>query len=360
MKKPKGWFIILLIPIFSGIMWVYSEDNQENEVRYVFNPALTTVHNGLVWKGTPQLKDGTFRNLYKPFDSSFWDLLTWKWRENPYKEAKEKDTRSLEVQDASELVKSGDDFMIWLGHASFLFRLQGTVYLVDPILMDNLFLKRETDLPLEMDDFPSIDYILISHNHRDHCDKQTISKLADQHPNAVFLTGLGMKDLLQGWVDGHEIQEAGWYQQFEISDPHMEITFLPSRHWSRRWLADTNKRLWGGFYFTTPEKRIYFMGDSGDGIHFDEISAQMGSPDIAIMGVGAFRPEWFMEQSHINPIDAIQAFNRMKGKNFFPMHFGTFDLSDEPMLEPLDLLLQHQNTLKGNFIYPVIGKNFLE
>jgi L-ascorbate metabolism protein UlaG (beta-lactamase superfamily) len=357
MKNPKTWFVVLFIPLFSGVMWVFN-DSKPNEVRYVRNASLNTVHNGLVWKGTPKSNDGTFRNLYQPFESSFWDLLKWKTSDNPYSEEKEKDLRRLKVVNAKEKVDSGEDFMIWLGHASFLFRIQGVVYLIDPILMDNIFLKREAALPLALEDFPRVDYILISHNHRDHCDKSSIRTLATQYPEAIFLTGLEMKGLLKDWVKGNEIQEAGWFQKYQIDAPEMEITYVPSRHWTRRWLSDTNKRLWGGFFLKTPERNIYFMGDSGDGIHFEEIAEVLGPPDIALMGVGAFRPEWFMEQSHISPTDAIQAFNRMGGKAFFPMHFGTFDLSDEPMLEPLDILLKHQNELRGELIYPIIGEDF--
>ena len=357
--KPKILIVALFIPLLFGMVWVYNNDGNSHKIRYVSNESLATVHKGLAWKGTPKLNDGTFKNLYKPFDSSFWDLLKWKTSENPYAEEKEKDSRLLEVVNSKEKVDSGEDFMIWLGHASFLFRIQGVVYLIDPILMDNVFLKRKTALPLALEDFPKVDFILISHNHRDHCDKSSISALAERYPGAKFLTGLEMKGLLRGWVNGNEIQEAGWFQQYQIDAPGMEITYVPSRHWTRRWLSDTNKRLWGGFYFKTPDNNIYFMGDSGDGVHFDEIAEVMGPPDIAIMGVGAFRPEWFMEQSHISPRDAIHAFNRMGGRSFFPMHFGTFDLSDEPLLEPLDLLLQHQNELNGELIFPVIGKDFL-
>jgi L-ascorbate metabolism protein UlaG (beta-lactamase superfamily) len=124
-------------------------------------------------------------------------------------------------------------------------------------------------------------------------------------------------------------------------------------------LLDTNQRLWGGYYIETGEKTIYFMGDSGYGPHFQLIADTMGTPDIAMMGVGAFKPEWFMHPAHTSPMDAVRAFNEMGGKNFIPMHFGTFDLSDEPLLEPLDWLKANSNSVNGKLIEPVIGRNLI-
>jgi L-ascorbate metabolism protein UlaG (beta-lactamase superfamily) len=134
-----------------------------------------------------------------------------------------------------------------------------------------------------------------------------------------------------------QVQEAGWYQQYTLNED-FEIIFVPTRHWTRRGLADENKRLWGGFFIRYHNKSIYFMGDSGYTKHFEEIRNILGDVDYAIMGVGAYKPEWFMYQSHISPVDAIKAFHEMGGRYFIPMHFGTFDLSDEPLLKPLDVL----------------------
>ncbi|WP_242617480.1 MBL fold metallo-hydrolase [Cecembia calidifontis] len=258
------------------------------------------------------------------------------------------------------LLDSSEDYLIWIGHATFLMQIDGKVILTDPMLFDNIFLKRESPLPFSLEKLPQIDYLLLSHDHRDHLDKKSIQYLIENHPNLKILTGLGMEKTIDSWINGNSIQEAGWFQQYALSDLNLEITYVPSRHWSRRGLWDLNKTLWGGFYIKNGKYSIYFMGDSGNGPHFEDIKNTLGAPDYCLMGIGAFKPEWFMEPVHISPYDAIQVFNKMEGKYFVPMHFGTFDLSDEPRMEPWDILLQNRGEIDGNLIEPILGKNLLQ
>ncbi|WP_238531649.1 MBL fold metallo-hydrolase [Nitritalea halalkaliphila] len=152
--------------------------------------------------------------------------------------------------------------------------------------------------------------------------------------------------------------EAGWFQRYPLQKKGLEITYLPARHWSRRGLLDENKTLWGGFYIKSKTKSIFFMGDSGYDAHFKLIADALGAPDYAIMGVGAYKPEWFMAQAHISPLDAIKAFNEMGAKTFIPMHYGTFDLSDEPSLEPWDVLWEHKKTINGKLEEGILGRNY--
>ncbi len=330
-----------------------SSSKDSNKTTYMHNPELKTVHPSPDWKGNPVNGKGQFTNLYHEFESSFGDLWKWQTSKNPQKEEKEAETRTLNVKEEAKVPEGDSDFLIWLGHASYLMRINGKVILTDPVLFDNIFLKRESQLPFSPESLPPIDYLLLSHNHRDHCDKKTIRFLSDNHPNMKILTGLKLGEVIGGWTNGQEIQEAGWYQQFKTEG--LTITYLPARHWSRRWLWDLNENLWGGFYLTGPDKTLYFMGDSGYGAHFGDISDIMGKPQYCLMGVGAYKPEWFMAQAHISPTDAIKAFNTLGGSYFIPMHFGTFDLSDEPRMEPWDLLTTNQNSINGKLINPIVG-----
>ncbi|PRY85136.1 L-ascorbate metabolism protein UlaG (beta-lactamase superfamily) [Mongoliibacter ruber] len=357
MKKLIGFSFVLALPIF---IWIMAKPTTSEKISYISNPNLETISAPPEWKGTPIDEKERFVNLYHPFESSFADLLKWQTSKNPYKEEKESENRTLIVDFDPEDLLGEEDYMLWLGHATYLLRLSGQVILIDPILIDNTFLKRDSKLPFPIEELPPLDFIMISHNHRDHCDKQTIQFLSKQHPKAKFLTGLGLKKVIKSWTEGQEIQEAGWYQQYQIDKTAINITYVPSRHWSKRWLWDDNKSLWGGFYFQTPQQKIYFMGDSGKGPHFEDIKNTLGAPDFCLMGVGAFRPEWFMNQSHISPTDAIDAFNVMEGKFFIPMHFGTFDLSDEPRMEPWDILVEHSELIQGQLIEPMIGQNLLK
>nr|MBI1230016.1 Zn-dependent hydrolase [Cytophagales bacterium] len=333
---------------------------EENPVHFVSNPALKTVAPGNSWKGTPMDSKGRFIDLYHPFEASLLDVLTWKLSKNPQKAEKKADERRLDVDFDERIFEGTEDYLIWLGHATFLMRINGKVLLTDPVLFDNIFLTRKSALPFPLESLPPIDYMLLSHNHRDHCDKKSLRFLSERNPSMVILTGLGIQDIIGSWMDGQLIQEAGWFQQYnQLGQSGITITYVPSRHWSKRWLNDDNKSLWGGFLITYGDRSIYFMGDSGAGNHFSDIKNALESPDLCLMGVGAFRPEWFMNQSHISPSDAILAFNELEGKSFFPMHFGTFDLSDEPMMEPWDILLQEEEKINGKLIVPIVGKNLL-
>lgn len=357
MNKPKRYLFLTLVPVF---MFLYFKSPEKDpKMTFISNPELNTISGLSDWKGTPIDEKGNFQNLYQPFESSFGDLLKWQTSKNPQKKEKKNETRLLPVELDTAALQGEADYLIWMGHASYLMRINGKVLLTDPVLIDNFFLKRESQLPIALDDLPALDYILLSHSHRDHCDEKTLEYLSLINPKATFLTGLGMKDVIISWTKGQNIQEAGWYQQYDIPDSDFEITYVPSRHWSRRGLFDENVSLWGGFYLKTNKHSIYLMGDSGSGPHFKDISNALGAPDYCLMGVGAYKPEWFMNQAHISPKDAIEAFNEMGGRYFIPMHFGTFDLSDEPRMEPLDVLIENESKLEGELIRVVLGKNLL-
>ena len=357
MKKTKILYI-LFIPFL--MVYLLKDNKSRSDKDYTSNPELETNSPYPEWKGTPLDENGRFTNLYHPFESSFGDLLKWQTSKNPQKEEKKAETRTLSVDFDSSLFSKEDDYLMWLGHATYLIQIKGKVFLTDPLLFDNTFLKRESELPFPIEKLPRLDYILLSHNHRDHCDKKTLQYLTGNNPDLKILTGLGLKDLVSSWTNGNPIQEAGWYQQYSELEGGMQIIYVPTRHWSRRWLWDDNKSLWGGFYIKTENYSIYFMGDSGQGPHFEDIKNTMGPPDYCLMGVGAFKPEWFMHQAHISPSDAIDAFNTLGGKYFIPMHFGTFNLSDEPRMEPWDILVKNRERISGELVDPVLGRNLLK
>lgn len=338
---------------------MYTLDLEEDiTLSYTFNPKLPYEKKPGDWKGTPVRSDGNFQNLNYPFESSLYSVLKWKLSENPQAEEKKSDNRRLTVEPLTDLKSKGKDQLIWLGHASYLMTVGGVNLLIDPIWLDNWALKRFSDLPFDPEQIRDIDYILISHDHRDHCDEATLKLLGKLVPNAKILTGLNMQSLLKPWLPKNSIQEAGWFQSYDLKDS-LRITFVPTRHWSRRGLTDTNQRLWGGFYIESSDRSFYFMSDSGYGPHFKMIADTIGSPDVAMMGVGAFKPEWFMHPVHVSPMNAAKAFREMGGKHFVPMHFGTFDLSDEPLLEPLDWLKANPAEVNHAMIEPVVGRNLL-
>ena len=195
------------------------------------------------------------------------------------------------------------------------------------------FYKRKVGIPCLPEKFSSIDYILISHDHRDHCDLKTLNILLKNNPDAVILTGLKMSRSLKV-LKTAKIQEAGWYQQF-ITDPKIKIIFTPAKHWSRRFLHDMNRSLWGSFFIQTESTPIFYAGDTAYSDHFSEITNILGAPDISIFPIGTYKPDYIMKKSHLDPDEAYAAFLEMRSKVFISMHYGTYDLSNEPLGEPI-------------------------
>jgi len=321
---------------------------------YIDNPDLSYVDLPFEWKGTPVDHRGRFVNHEHPFINSFRELIKWQLMRNPQKEEKIKDAWRLEIFRDDSFLEDKADCIVWLGHASFFIRIGGQSILVDPVLFDLPLIKRCSKLPVSPDRLRGLDYILVSHDHRDHCDAKSLKLLAENNPTATFLTGLRLDALLKTFTTtGQEIQAAGWYQEYH-TDESIRICYVPSRHWGRRYWSDTNCNLWGGFVIQGGGKTIYFGGDSGYGSHFGDMGKIFPSIDYFIGGIGAYKPEFFMGQSHTSPTDAVQAFEDTRAKWMIPMHYGTFDLSDEPLGDPVRVLKKARR--QERFLYLRTGE----
>lgn len=334
--KIGGLILIVLLIIFSIVI---IQDKLDKSVikTYAKNDDLPTIKAD--WQGTPVDEKERFVNQEFPFLPKTLDILKWQLSAKPQKEEKQNDTNRLEVKDPTEFLSSDGDGILWLGHASFFIRIADVSVLIDPIFGKPPLVKTLVDVPSPIDKLRKVDLILISHDHRDHCDEATIKELTAKFPEATILTGLRMDALLNDWKSpGNRIQTAGWYQQFALSTDKIKIFFLPSRHWSRRGLFDTNARLWGAFVIQGADKTVYFGGDSGFGSHYKELAETFPKIDFFIAGIGAYKPDWIMKANHNSPPEAFQGFVDSKAGVMIPMHFGRFDLSDEPPGEPLRLL----------------------
>ncbi len=301
------------------------------------NESLQTIKTG--WEGTPVDQKGRFINDEFPFLPKTIGLLQWQLSQNRFKQEKEADTARLEVKDPSAFLNSEADGIIWLGHASFLIRLNGKSILLDPIFGKPPVVTRFVAVPSPLGKIRRVDYVLLSHDHRDHTDESTLREIAQKFPNAMFLAGLGSEDILNEWkTQTNPVRTAGWFQRFDLGGD-LEVFFVPVRHWSRRGLFDTNRRLWGGFVIRSGSTTIYFGGDSGYGRHYQQVGELFPDIDYFLIGIGGYEPRWFMEPVHNSPGDALKAFIDSGAKMLVPMHYGTFDLSDEPPGMPLRLLM---------------------
>jgi L-ascorbate metabolism protein UlaG (beta-lactamase superfamily) len=266
-------------------------------------------------------------------------ILKWKLSANPARKEKKKDPFKLDVQFLPRLPEQPENCLIWLGHASFYIRMGGVSLLIDPVLGRLPLVRRMAPSPIAVEELLNLDYILISHAHRDHYDRKTLNQILKNNPGAEILGPLRIHQLLAKLKVMPAHQEAGWYQQYDLRKP-LKIVFLPAVHWYRRGLFDLNKILWGSFYISDGVRRIFFAGDTAYNKHFKSIAELMGPIDISLLPIGAYRPEHIMQASHLNPAEAVKAAGQLQSSITIPMHYGTLDLTDEPPGEPLRWLQQ--------------------
>lgn len=304
-------------------------------MEFLLNPDLPLIKPD--WPGNPH--DGKqFRYPDRPFYPSYRKLIRWQMAGNPLKAEKKADNWRPTVFNSIEHLESERDFICWLGHASFLVQINGIRLITDPVLTDLPFVPRLVHPPFELEAIRDLDYILLSHDHRDHCDKSSITTLLKNNRPKKILAPLHLSKVIRSWVGDIPIEEAAWFQQFRLEENAPEITFLPSRHWSRRGLLDFNRVLWGSFMIRTPAQTVYFGADSGYGSHFSEIGQLFPGIDYALLGIGAYRPDFMMQEIHTNPEEAFRAYRDLNATHLIPMHYGTYDLSDEPVSEPHRLI----------------------
>jgi len=233
--------------------------------------------------------------------------------------------------------RSKEPSITWLGHATFLIQIDNINILTDPIFGNLSFIfPRLMPLAIDIKKLPSIDYVLISHNHPDHMDARSLQQIKKYNPEVIILTPLGDKI----WFDNRgfvHAQELFWWEQVKVKND-LSLVFLPSLHWSQRGIFDRNKSLWGSWLINTPDFKIYFGGDTGWSEHFEQIGAAYNNIDVALLPIGPAEPKEWMEFAHINAEEAGEALLKLKARYFVPMHWGTFHLGFDSFKDPLDRL----------------------
>jgi L-ascorbate metabolism protein UlaG (beta-lactamase superfamily) len=233
------------------------------------------------------------------------------------------------------VVAAGTAAVTFINHASFLIRLRDRVLLTDPIFSDRCSPvpwagpKRVRPPGLALADLPRPDIVLVTHNHYDHMDIPSLREIQQRHAPR-FITMLGNAATLR--KHGIEATELDWWE--DASSGPVTITATPARHFSARTPFDRNRTLWGGFMIESPDGRILFAGDSGAGPHWRDIGSRLGAPDLALLPIGAYEPRWMMAAVHMNPAEAVQAHLTLGATRSVGMHFGTFQLTDEPIDAP--------------------------
>ena len=291
-------------------------------------------------------------------EKSLSEVLKWSWsREEPKKEfIKTNDNINLNS------LKDREHYALWIGHSTFLINNGDLTILTDPIFSERASPltfagpKRLIKPVIKIKDLPKVDVITISHNHYDHLDVNSLRKIQKKFPNVKILVPKGDLKLLRNYNlnNGFEFL---WWEAITLNNT--KFIFTPAQHWSARGLRDRNKSLWGSWFIKTEEKNIFHAGDTGYSDDFIEIRNRLGPVDFAMIPIGAYDPQWFMSYSHVNPEEALSIAKDLDAKKSIGMHWGTFILTDEPVLEPRERLNKITNETNINF-YTVTPGNIIE
>jgi L-ascorbate metabolism protein UlaG (beta-lactamase superfamily) len=284
--------------------------------------------------------DGTrFFNPGKPMHKGFFQVLKWyATRERqPWPEYSE-----LPGTDKPPERVAGNRLRIsFVGHVTLLIQTQGLNILTDPVWSERaspftwIGPKRVHPPGIRFADLPPIDLVLISHNHYDHLDLATIERLWHRdHPRII--TPLGNDTLIHERIPAARVETGDWGEQVTIT-PALTVHLEPMHHWSARSPWDRNRALWAAFVLATPGGAIYFVGDSGygDGDNFRAARAKYGSFRLAMLPIGSYDPRWFMADHHMNPEEAVRAWDELGKPPLLPIHYRTFQLADTAYAKPL-------------------------
>ncbi len=235
-----------------------------------------------------------------------------------------------------------DDYIAWIGHATFLIKIGENTIITDPVFSKNagplIFgPKRFAKPALDLKEIPRVDIFLLTHNHYDHQDMMTIRRFPYKTAKVLLPLKLGKYFTKNGYND---VNEMDWYDEIQINEK-LKITLLPAVHWSKRSLTDTNKSLWGNFLIEYEGKKILFNCDTGIGDIYKKIGQEFGPIDLTFINIGAYNfypimPLKDKSVYHTNPEQALEIAQNLKSKKVIGMHWGTFVLSLEPIMEPKD------------------------
>tara|TARA_B100001175_G_C19497686_1_gene636287 strand:- start:673 stop:1671 length:999 start_codon:yes stop_codon:yes gene_type:complete len=290
------------------------------------------------------LPDGSFRNP----EGSPERNSNFKWSFRIFNQEKKKLNMDIpkehivqKIKVLSDLEKlRDDDYIGWIGHATFLIKLGDTTIITDPVFSKNagplIFgPKRFTEPALKLREIPKIDLFLLTHNHYDHQDMMTIRRFPYKDAKVMLPLNLGKYFTRNGYKD---VNEMDWYDEIRVNE-NLKITLLPAVHWSKRSLTDTNKTLWGNFLIEYKDIKFFFACDTGVGNIYKDLGNKFGPIDLTFINIGAYNfypimPYKDKSTYHTNPEEALSVAKNLKSKKVIGMHWGTFVLSLEPIMEP--------------------------
>jgi L-ascorbate metabolism protein UlaG (beta-lactamase superfamily) len=334
-----------------------------------------------------------FSNPEINVNKSFFDVLKWQFSGQ---KKKWPSWRELESQAPAKIPKADEVSTTYINHATHLIQINDIYLLTDPVFSKRLGPvswagPRRVHRPaIDIESLPKVDVVLISHNHYDHMDSESIRHLSEKF-DPLFVVPIGNQRLI-ATMGARRVIELDWWQEANVSKReisnqqtlenrviendipesrisenqiamnNIRVTLVPVQHWSARGLFDRNQALWGGFVFETLNLKLFFAGDTGYAKVFRDIFKKFGKMDLSILPIGAYEPRWFMREQHMNPEEAVQAHLDLESRFTIGTHFGTFQLTDEAIDTPvadLKAALEKMSVSPGVFVAPKPGESHL-
>jgi L-ascorbate metabolism protein UlaG (beta-lactamase superfamily) len=246
----------------------------------------------------------------------------------------------------------------WIGHASVYVEIDGLRLLLDPVFAERVSPiaigpKRFHAPPIALADLPKIDAVLISHDHYDHLDMETVQRLATA--GTRFFVPLGIGAHLERWgVPAAQIEEMEWWQRKTLGS--VEFVCTPTRHYSGRGLGDRSATLWSSWSVLGPRHRFFYSGDTGYGTHFQDIGARLGPFDLAFVKIGAYGPGPSWIDIHMPPEQSVQAHQDVRARRMFPVHWSTFNLAYHDWDEPIRRTVAEARRAGVELVTPRLGE----
>jgi len=245
---------------------------------------------------------------------------------------------------------------IWFGHSTILINIDGVILLIDPVFSDAAsplnFVGRRFQKPvLQLNELPDIDFIVISHDHYDHLDFETIRYFVNKE--TTFIVPLGVGSHLESWgISSNRIVEKNWWEKAILKN----IVFVstPAQHFSGRSMLDKNKTLWSSWIIQSKNHKIFYSGDSGYDVHFKEIGDKYGPFEVAFLETGQYDDLWL--EVHNSPKESIQAYKDLKANVYFPVHWGMFSLARHTWNDPILQLFKYSRQQEVNIVAPKLGQ----
>jgi L-ascorbate metabolism protein UlaG (beta-lactamase superfamily) len=309
--------------------------------------------------GSPQYKDGKFKDMGTALNMSFTEFASTTW-EFLFSENHRTPGTALPAKqvDLSHFTKKASDQLnvTWLGHSSLMINVDGYKILTDPVFEKRISVFGPTrfngDVPVDVQQIPQIDAVIISHDHYDHLNKFSVQGLIEK--TDTFIVPLAVGSLLGDWgVPREKIVELDWWQEYGL-DHNLMIAATPAQHFSGRGLTDRNKTLWASWVIQTPFHKLFFSGDSGYFEGFKQIGAKYGPFEMTFIECGAYGESW--PKVHMFPEQTVQAHLDLKGVVLHPIHWGTFNLALHPWYEPMERLTAAANFKNVKIATPVVGE----